>query len=93
MNITDIAKVLRENEQVSSIDEGKEVVEAVLHLIREATYNDEEVHLKGFGVFSAKLRAARMGRNPHTSESVPIPEQYGVKFKASKQWREMLNGK
>ena len=26
MNITDIAKVLRENEQVSSIDEGKEVM-------------------------------------------------------------------
>ncbi|HEX5790261.1 MAG TPA: HU family DNA-binding protein, partial [Luteolibacter sp.] len=41
------------------------------------------VQIIGFGTFEVKSRAARIGRNPKTGESMPIAASKSVGFKAS----------
>lgn len=38
------------------------------------------VQFNGFGTFEMKKRAARIGRNPHTKEAVPIPARVVPSF-------------
>jgi len=50
-----------------------------------------EVTLTGFGTFSARQRAARMGVNPQNpSEKIQIPEVLVPKFKAGKTLKDAL---
>ena len=43
------------------------------------------VQFAGFGTFELKERAARMGRNPHTGEAVPIPARVIPSFEAGER--------
>ncbi|MBU1037264.1 HU family DNA-binding protein [Patescibacteria group bacterium] len=53
-----------------------------------------EVTLTGFGTFSAKHRASRMGVNPQNpSEKIQIPSVTVPKFKAGKALKDALKNK
>ena len=60
--------------------------------ITAALARGDRVELRGFGAFSVKQRDARMGRNPRTGASVPVPEKAVPFFKAGKELRERMNG-
>lgn len=60
------------------------VIDAALAEITRATGEGASVQLQGFGTFSARHRAARMGRNPRTGERVAIAASTSLGFKASK---------
>lgn len=60
------------------------VIDAALAEITRATGEGASVQLQGFGTFSARHRAARMGRNPRTGEPVAIAASTALGFKASK---------
>lgn len=49
------------------------IIDLFLEEISKAVSAGEMVQLRGFGTFSLKQRSARIGRNPHTGEAVPIP--------------------
>lgn len=51
----------------------------------------EGLNLVGFGVFRKVTRAARIGKNPQTGESLQIPESKSVAFRLSKGFKETLN--
>ena len=53
--------------------EAEGVVNAFLSTIEDALAAGEKVQLVGFGTFETKERAARIGRNPATKESIEIP--------------------
>jgi integration host factor subunit beta len=61
--------------------------------IAVALSNGDRVELRGFGAFSVKKREARIGRNPRTGESVPVPEKHVPFFKTGKELRMRLNDK
>lgn len=42
------------------------------------------VKVRGFGVFTRKVRAARVMRNPKTNEPVSVPARPYIHFKPSK---------
>ena len=44
----------------------------------------------GFGTFETKTREARVGRNPHTKESIEIPATRVPTFKASKALKDIV---
>ena len=67
------------------------IVETIFEEISEALTAGNRVELRGFGAFSVKHRAPRMGRNPRTGESVYVPEKRLPFFKAGKGLREKLN--
>lgn len=56
------------------------IIDAALAEIRKA----DKVTLVGFGTFSKKMKAARLGRNPQTGESINIAAKLAFTFKASK---------
>ena len=60
------------------------VVSATLDAITAALQECEKVQLVGFGSFEVKKRAARIGRNPKTKETIEIPASVVPVFKAGK---------
>ena len=68
------------------------IVATVFEEITAALTRGDRVELRGFGAFSVKHRDARIGRNPRTGASVPVPEKRVPFFKTGKDLRERLNG-
>ncbi|MBO6826676.1 MAG: integration host factor subunit beta [Sneathiella sp.] len=69
------------------------IVTTIFDEISDAMARGDRVELRGFGAFSTKERAARVGRNPRTGESVQVEKKYVPYFKCGKELRERLNGK
>ena len=74
----------------SKADAGR-AVDATLSAIGGSLSGGENVSLVGFGTFSVRHRAARMGRNPATGESIHINASNVPKFKAGKALKEACN--
>ncbi len=70
--------------------EGGRALEAVLDTITTSLSKGENVTITGFGTFSARKRAARMGVNPKTGEKIHIPAMTVPKFKAGKSLKEAV---
>lgn len=73
--------------------DAERIVSAVFNEISAALARGDRVELRGFGAFSVRPRAARMGRNPRTGEAVQVGEKYLPFFKTGKELRVSLNGK
>jgi len=72
----------------------EEIIEALTDLIIMELKEGGEVTIAGFGAFSARLRASRMGVNPQNpTEKITIPEVRVPKFKAGKTLKDSLKGK
>ncbi len=67
------------------------IVATVFEEISAALARGDRVELRGFGAFSVKRRAARIGRNPRTGEAVHVAAKSLPYFKTGKQLRERLN--
>lgn len=68
-------------------------VESVFGQIAEAALDGVPTQIRGFGKFRIKESAARLGRNPRTGETVPIPAIRRLSFAPAKRLRDSLNGK
>ncbi len=66
-------------------------VNAFLATVEEALTAGEKVQLVGFGTFETKERAARIGRNPATNESIEIAASRHPAFTAGKALKESVN--
>lgn len=69
------------------------IIETAISAMADALIQGDEVTLRGFGTFKPSERAARVGRNPSTGESIEIPAKNSVKFKAGTLLTAALNGK
>jgi integration host factor subunit beta len=69
----------------------EKIVNALLDEIVQALRRGDRVELRGFGVFSAKLRGARSGRNPRTGAALSVAKRAYPFFKTGKQMRARLN--
>jgi integration host factor subunit beta len=49
------------------------------------------VELRGFGVFSARQRNARLGRNPKTGEQIEVRSRSAPRFTGGKDLLRSLN--
>ena len=67
------------------------VVSATLDAITAALTEGEKVQLVGFGSFEVKKRAARIGRNPKTKESIEIPASRVASFKVGKALKDAVS--
>ena len=83
MNKTELIAVAAQAVGMTKKDTER-VLNAALDTITAALCNGDKVQLSGFGTFELKDREARVGRNPHTKESVEIPATTVPVFKASK---------
>jgi len=66
-------------------------VDGILEAITGTLSSGGGVSLVGFGTFSVKARAARMGRNPRTGEAIQIKASNVPGFKAGKALKDAVN--
>ncbi len=67
------------------------IVNVVFDEIVDALSRGDRVELRGFGAFTVKHRAPRVGRNPRTGTTVSVEEKFVPFFKTGKELRERLN--
>ena len=79
---SDLIKAIQSSVCVSS-DTAKQVIDTAIKQITIALANGDEVTLRGLGVFKAKRKSQRMGRNPKTGEDAVISARTVVTFKTS----------
>ena len=65
-------------------------VTATLEAITSALKDGDQVQLVGFGSFEVKKRAARVGRNPKTNDTIEIPASVVPVFKAGKALKDAV---
>ena len=87
MNKTELIAIAAENAGLTKKDTER-VLNAAIDAISLALVKGEKVQLSGFGTFETKTRQARIGRNPHTNESVDIPATRVPVFKPSKSLKD-----
>ena len=90
MNKTELVNAVAERTDLLRRD-AEAAVTAVFDSISEALCKDEKVQIIGFGTFETKLRAARVGRNPQTMETIEIPETRMPTFKPGKTLKDAVD--
>ena len=89
MNKTELITIAAENAGLTKKDTER-VLNAAIDAITASLVNGDKVQISGFGSFETKDREARMGRNPHTKESIEIPATRVPGFKASKALKDAV---
>ncbi len=67
-----------------------DAVNATFNLIKDALVRGEKVVVSGFGTFLVRSRVARRGRNPHTGETIQIPNKKTPGFTAGKTLKRII---
>ena len=89
MNKTELIAIAAEHAGMTKKDTER-VLNATIDAITMSLVKGEKVQLSGFGTFEIKDREARVGRNPHTKESIEIPATRVPSFKASKALKDTV---
>ena len=66
------------------------VVEAILDAMKMAIAQRDRIEIRGFGVFSLRLRRPRRARNPRTGEPLVSSERRAAHFKPGKELKAVL---
>lgn len=66
-------------------------VNGVTSAVIGALSDGDQVSIVGFGTFSVRDRAARIGRNPRTGEEIKIAEAKIPAFKPGKALKDAVN--
>jgi len=73
--------------------DASEMVERFLDIASEALSRGEHIEIRGFDTFKVTQRAPRVGRNPKTGETVPIPACSTPVFKPSQTLKARIRGR
>lgn len=93
MNKASLAEAIAEKAGVSK-KEAEMMVEAFVNIVVSTLQSGGTVNIAGFGAFSPKTRAGRIGVNPQNpQEKIQIPPVTVPKFKAGKGLKDALKGK
>ncbi|HAH21528.1 MAG: hypothetical protein A2Y00_03350 [Omnitrophica WOR_2 bacterium GWF2_43_52] len=68
----------------------KKVLQGIFDCIIESLIRDEKIELRNFGVFKLKTRRPRIGRNPRTGQTVPVPARKVVIFKPGLEMKQRI---
>ncbi len=89
MNKSQLLQTLAEKSGKSR-KEVSEMIDMLVDLAYSEAKKNGEFTLPGLGKLQKKARAARMGRNPATGETISIPAKTVVKFRVSKAAKDAI---
>ncbi len=69
------------------------LVSAIFETIAAGLARGDRIEIRGFGSFTVKEYAPRVGRNPRTGETVHVPAKRRLYFRSGKELRSRLNAK
>ena len=71
--------------------ESQDLVEALLAAMKQSLVRGEALRLSGFGTFSVRAKAPRVGRDPRSGAAMTLDGRRVVTFKLSKVLKEAIN--
>ena len=74
-----------------SKSQSRVVVDKLLEIIKRTLESGENVLISGFGKLEVKMKKARRGRNPQTTEDLKLRARRVVVFKTSGVLRAKIN--
>lgn len=86
---TIIEKII--DEQDFKPADAKDVIEAMLKIIKSTLASGEDIMISGFGKFQVTEKEQRKGRNPATGEAMTLDKRKVVNFKCSGKLRDQIN--
>ncbi|HET8772809.1 MAG TPA: HU family DNA-binding protein [Thermoanaerobaculia bacterium] len=86
----DVINVIADEAGISK-KEAAAAFDAFVKYISDTCQSSDRCAIPGLGSFSVTERKAREGRNPRTKETITIPASKNVRFKAGKDFRDLLN--
>ena len=89
MNKAELIAAVAEKTGMSKKDT-EAVIAATFEAVTETLAKGDKVQLVGFGSFEVKKRAARLGRNPKTKETIKIEASKVPTFKAGKALKDAV---
>ncbi|OIO20111.1 MAG: DNA-binding protein [Candidatus Magasanikbacteria bacterium CG_4_10_14_0_8_um_filter_32_14] len=90
MNKALLAQKIAEQVGISK-KEAENILASFVEIVIKTLQSGDEVTISGFGAFSAKVRAGRIGVNPQKpSQKIQIPSVTVPKFKAGKGLKDAL---
>jgi DNA-binding protein HU-beta len=93
MNKAELSAAIAEKTNMTK-KEAEDMIMTFVDIVTTTLKGGGEVNIAGFGAFSARTRAGRMGVNPQNpSQKMPIPPVTVPKFKAGKGLKDALKGK
>ncbi len=90
MNKAELINAAAEKAGLSKKDT-EAAINAAIDAITEALAAGDKVQLVGFGSFEIRARAARIGRNPKTRETINIPASKVPVFKPGKGLKDAVS--
>lgn len=73
--------------------EAADLIELVFKIIKDTLAKGEKVKISGFGNFSIRDKATRVGRNPQTGEAMEIMARRVLTFKPSQVLKEDITSR
>ena len=90
MNKSELIDAIADEADLSKASAGR-ALDAALGAIGRSLRQSDPVVLVGFGTFTVRDRAARMGRNPQSGAPIHINASRAPAFKAGKALKDSLN--
>lgn len=85
----DLVEQLSQKQGITKV-KSREIIDDFLNLVEEGLSKDKIVKITGFGTLEAVERKARKAKNPQTGKVMNIETGYRVRFKVSKQLKEVV---
>ena len=92
MNKQELIENIAASAEITKAAAGR-ALDSMIGSITGSLKNGDSVVLVGFGTFSVRDRAARIGRNPQTGAEIQIAAARVPAFKAGKALKEAVNNK
>jgi len=73
--------------------ESSHIIDLVFNIMKDTLSKGEKIKISGFGNFTIRDKAERMGRNPQTGERMKIPSKRVLTFKPSDLLKEDITSK
>lgn len=92
MNKSELIHTISEQTGIPKVDILVTLEQFFVH-VKSTLSSGEEIHIRGFGTFHPKKRAAKIGRNIKRNTAVEIPEHFIPAFKPAKEFSEEVKRK
>jgi len=86
------AEMVAEISKMTGVEREKalRVVEAMMVIVKDKTVAGEDIFLRGFGTFTTKTRAEKVGRLIKENKSVVVPAHRIPYFKPCEDYKEQM---
>lgn len=91
MKKSDLIETIAKENTHLYVSDIERIVSIILDKITQSLSEGNRVELRGFGVFSTRIRKAREAHNPKTGEMVQVKEKAVPFFKAGKNLKKRIN--